>query len=182
MLYRGVFLDRDGTIAYDVNHTRTVDQFQLIPGAGEGIRLLNQRGFLVVVTTNQSGIARGYFSSSTLAMVHEHMQLELSKQGAHIDAVYHCPHHPQDQCPCRKPKPGMVIKASEDLHINLAESFVVGDRDADILTARAAGCRAVLVDTGPKDMVQTTEMADFYAPDLRSAAHWIVATLTPTTT
>jgi D-glycero-D-manno-heptose 1,7-bisphosphate phosphatase len=179
-LYRGVFLDRDGTIAYDVNHTRTVDQFKLIPGVGEGIRLLNQGGLLVVVTTNQSGIARGYFSHNTLTMIHQHMHEELSKQGAHIDGVYHCPHHPQDQCLCRKPKPGMVIKASEDLRINLSESFVVGDRDADILLARATGCRAIMVDTGPKNLVQTNDLADFYAPDLRSAAIWILRTLTTT--
>ena len=96
----------------------------------------------MVVVTNQSGIARGYFTERILARIHDKMQMELAKYGAHADAIYYCPHHPDDNCDCRKPKPEMVLQASTDLDIDLSQSYVVGDSEIDVELARQAGCKA----------------------------------------
>jgi len=141
-VHKAVFLDRDGTIARDVPYCSRPEDFELLPGAAEGIKLLNEHGFKVVVITNQSGIARGYFTEETLAKIHKKMQKELAKYGAHVDAIYYCPHHPDDNCECRKPKPKMVLQAALDLDINLSQSYVVGDSEMDLELARQAGCKA----------------------------------------
>jgi len=139
---RAVFIDRDGTINRDVPYCSRPEDFELLPGAAEAIKLLNEHGFKVVVVTNQSGIARGYFTEETLARIHDKMRRELAKHGARVDAIYYCPHHPEDNCECRKPKPKMVLQAAKDLDIDLSQSYVIGDDDKDIDLARRAGCRA----------------------------------------
>ena len=141
-MHKAVFLDRDGTIARDVPYCSRPEDFELLPGAAEAIRLLNEYGFKVVIVTNQSGIARGYFTERMLARIHDKMQKELAKQGAHVDAIYYCPHHPDDNCDCRKPKPKMVLQAAVDLDIDLNQSYVIGDSEMDIELARRAGCKA----------------------------------------
>lgn len=111
--YRVVFIDRDGTINRDVSYCSHPDEFELLPKVAEGIRLLNEHGFKVIVVTNQSGIARGYFSEEMLQKIHVKMKEELKKRGAFIDdAIYYCPHHPDDNCDCRKPKPGLLLQAA----------------------------------------------------------------------
>jgi len=141
-VHKAVFLDRDGTIARDVPYCSRPEDFELLPGVAAGVRELNQHGFKVVVVTNQSGIARGYFSEQMLASIHEKMQKELAKHGAHIDAIYYCPHHPDENCDCRKPKPEMVFKAALDLDIDLSQSYVIGDNQIDMELANKSRCKA----------------------------------------
>jgi D-glycero-D-manno-heptose 1,7-bisphosphate phosphatase len=154
-LRRAVFLDRDGTINEEKEYLWRIEEFCFINGSVEAIRVLNGAGFLVVVVTNQSGIGRGYFTEADLERLHLFMEKELAREGAIIDASYFCPHHPQDaegeyllDCSCRKPLPGMLLNAARDLGIDLAASWMVGDKRADIDAGVAAGCRSVLVRTG----------------------------------
>jgi len=141
-VHKAVFLDRDGTIARDVPYCSRPEDFELLPGVAEGIRLLNEHDFKVVIITNQSGIARGYFTEQMLAKIHKKMQKELAEHGAHVDAIYYCPHHPDDKCECRKPKPKMVLQAAIDLDIDLSQSYVIGDSEIDVELAKLAGCKA----------------------------------------
>ena len=114
----------------------------MLPGVAEGIKLLNEHDFKVVVVTNQSGIARGYFTERMLAEIHNKMITQLAEHGAHVDAIYYCPHHPDDKCECRKPKPKMLFQAAIDLDINLSQSYVIGDSEMDVELAKRAGCKA----------------------------------------
>jgi len=115
---KAVFLDRDGTIAMDVHYCRRPEDFELLPTVPEAISLLNENGFMVVVITNQSGIARGYFTEETLAQIHQKMTGELAKYDARVDAIYYCPHHPDDGCQCRKPKTALFFRAAKELNID----------------------------------------------------------------
>jgi D-glycero-D-manno-heptose 1,7-bisphosphate phosphatase len=143
-----VFLDRDGTIAEEVGYLNHVERFRMFPFAGPAIRRLNEAGLAVMVVTNQSGVARGYFPESLVQQVNERMQRELSADGARLDAVYYCPHNSTDGCDCRKPKTAMLERAAREHHLDLLRSFVVGDRYADMELAFRAGCKAVFVRTG----------------------------------
>jgi len=154
-LRRAVFLDRDGTINVEKEYLHRVEEFEFIPGAAEAIRLLNDAGLLVIVVTNQSGIARGYYDEAALEEIHRHMERELSRFGASVDACYFCPHHPQHgigdyrkECACRKPLPGMLIQAADDWSIDLSASFIIGDKLADVEAGLKAGCLPLLVRTG----------------------------------
>lgn len=143
-----VFLDRDGTICVLVEYMDDPDQVQLIPGASEAIKRLNEQGFLVVMITNQSALARGYFTEEVLDAIHERLARVLEKEGAHIDATYFCPHHPDDKCACRKPRPGLVLNAAKELGIDLGRSFMVGDKLDDVKAGKTAGCKGIMVLTG----------------------------------
>lgn len=150
-----VFLDRDGTLIEEVHYLARPEQVRLIPGAAEAVRRLNHLGVLVVVVTNQAGVARGYFPESRVAEVHAHLAMLLAEQGARVDAFYFCPHHPTEgagayrvACDCRKPRPGMLLAAARDLDIDLSRSWMIGDKPCDAEAGRAAGCRSVLVRTG----------------------------------
>src|SRR5271167_1871138 len=143
-----VFLDRDGTIADEVGYLNHVSRFRMYPFAAEAIRKLNEAGFAVVVVTNQSGVARGYFPETLLEQVHQRMNHELNEQHAKIDAVYYCRHGAKENCDCRKPRPGMIKRAAEELGLNIAQSYVVGDRYSDIETGFQAGAHTVFVKTG----------------------------------
>ncbi len=152
---RAVFLDRDGTINEERQYLCRVEDFHFIGGAVEAIRLLRGKGFLVVVVTNQSGIGRGYYAEDDLHALHRHMHAELERQGTGVDACYFCPHHPTHgqgsyavDCACRKPLPGMLLQAASELGIDLASSWMIGDKSADVEAGLAAGCRAMLVKTG----------------------------------
>lgn len=145
MANKAVFIDRDGTLARDVHYCRRPEDFELLPGTVEGIRLLNKHGFKVIVVTNQSGIARGYFTEETLKEIHQKMREELARGDAYIDAIYYCSHHPDENCQCRKPKPKMLLDAATDLGIDLSQSYVVGDLDMDIKMGQQVGCKTVLV-------------------------------------
>jgi histidinol-phosphate phosphatase family protein len=162
-----VFLDRDGTICRDVHYMSRPEQLEILPGVAEGIKLLNNLGVKVVVITNQSGIARGYFTEEDLKRIHERMLDELSKAGARIDAIYYCPHHPNDNCNCRKPKIGLIKKAENDFHLDLRKCFVVGDRKLDVETGRNAGCLTILI-PGPE--TENGVNADYIVSNMYEAA------------
>lgn len=150
-----VFLDRDGTLIEEVHYLSRPEQVKLIPGAADAVRRLNDLGVLVVVVTNQAGVARGYFPEGRVAEVHAHLAALLAEQGAKVDAFYFCPHHPTEgagkyriECDCRKPRPGMLLAAARDLDLDLSRSWMIGDKPCDAAAGRAAGCRSVLVRTG----------------------------------
>ncbi len=182
-----VFLDRDGTINEQMGYINHTCRFQLLPGAAKAIKKLNDAGIPVVVISNQSGLARGYFPEELLDAVHEKMNKLLADAGAHVDGIYYCPHHPEakeeryrDTCNCRKPKPGLVLQASNEMNLNPSSSYVVGDRWSDIKTAANCGATSILVRTGygrgdeqyigPTQQIQP----DFKADDLLEAVIWIL--------
>jgi D-glycero-D-manno-heptose 1,7-bisphosphate phosphatase len=150
-----VFLDRDGTLLEEAGYLDRLDRLILFPFTIDAVRLLNRAGFSVVVVTNQAGIARGIFKESFVAEAHRHMTERLAAGGAHVDAFYYCPHHPEavvnefrQTCECRKPKPGMLTRAAADLDLALDRSFVVGDRWHDLEAGQRVGARTLLVRTG----------------------------------
>lgn len=151
---RAVFLDRDGTINIEKDYLYLVEDFQFIPGAPEAISSLNQAGFMVIVVSNQSGVARGYYTEEDVDALHRHISEQLAKSGAHVDLWLYCPHHPSGKgsyslpCKCRKPMPGMLKDAANRLDINLSDSFMIGDKLVDVEAAMAAGCIPILVRTG----------------------------------
>jgi len=145
---RAVFLDRDGTIAEEVGYLNHLSRFQLFPFAGPAIRRLNEAGWPVIVVTNQSGATRGFFPETLIHQVHDRMVAELAAQGARIDGVYYCPHHSEQRCDCRKPKPGLLERAAREHGLEMAGSFVVSDRYADVQMGQSVGCSGILVLTG----------------------------------
>ncbi len=148
IMRRAVFLDRDGTIGEELGYVNHIDRFQIFPFAAEAIRQLNQADIPVIVVTNQSGIARNIFPESLVHEVHKKMVGELAKGGAWIDAIYFCPHKTEDSCECRKPNPGLILRAAREHGLDLPVSWVVGDRYADLEMGHAAGARGILVMSG----------------------------------
>jgi D-glycero-D-manno-heptose 1,7-bisphosphate phosphatase len=145
---RAVFLDRDGTISEEMGYLNHLTRLAVFPFAATAIRRLNQARIPVVVVTNQSGVSRKFFPESLVREVHEKMTNVLRDAGARIDAIYYCPHQRTDNCECRKPLAGLLNLAARDLHLELAGSFVVGDRFADVDMAHRVGAKGVLVMTG----------------------------------
>jgi D-glycero-D-manno-heptose 1,7-bisphosphate phosphatase len=144
-----VILDRDGTINHDSDHyIKSLEEWRPIPGSLEGIARLTQAGYRVVVATNQSGIARGLLTTRTLFEIHEHLQRAVAQAGGRIDAFFFCPHADAAGCPCRKPKPGMLLEVAQRFNISLRDTYMVGDALRDVQAAAAAGARPVLVLTG----------------------------------
>lgn len=176
MSNRAVFLDRDGTIARDVNYCRRPEDLEILATVPDAIKLLNENGFKIVVVTNQSGIARGYFTEETLARIHQKMKDELAKHGARIDAIYYCPHHPDDGCNCRKPRTALFHRAARELDIEFTKSYMIGDTQMDIGSGLALGCKTVLVTTGPKRGDGVTGPPAYIAETLLEAAQWIMKT------
>lgn len=185
-----VFLDRDGTVNEQMGYINHLSRFHLLPEAGRAIKLLNDHGIPVIIVSNQSGLARGYFPVELLDAVHKKMDDLLADQGASVDGLYYCPHHPEAKeekfrqaCNCRKPKIGMLQQAAQELNLDLASSFMVGDRWSDIKCAQSAGCNPVLVLTGygrgdyeyigPSQEIQPSFVAD----DLLDAVKWILQTI-----
>ncbi|WP_319588872.1 D-glycero-beta-D-manno-heptose 1,7-bisphosphate 7-phosphatase [uncultured Desulfobulbus sp.] len=183
-----VFLDRDGTINEQMGYINHLTRFHLLPGVGRAIRSLNKSGLPVVVVTNQSGLARGYFPESLLTAVHDEMHRLLALEGARIDGLYICPHHPEAKeerfrlvCNCRKPKTGLLEQAASELGLDLQHSYVVGDRWSDLRCGAAVGATTILVLTGygrgdacyigPGQAVQP----DYVAEGLEAAVGWILA-------
>ena len=144
-----VILDRDGTINHDSDHyIKSVDEWRPIKGSLEAIARLTQAGYRIVVATNQSGIARGLFTTRTLFEIHEHLQRAATQAGGRIDAFFFCPHMAQAKCPCRKPEPGMLIEVARRFNVSLQDTYMVGDALRDVQAAAAAGAKPVLVLTG----------------------------------
>jgi len=175
---RAVFIDRDGTINVNFGYINNPDDFKMYPGVKEGIKLLKDNGFKIIIVTNQSGIARGYFSEDALEKIHEKMKSELSKNGTEIDAIYFCPHHPDDGCRCRKPGTGLFEQAIIDLDINAEKSFVIGDRMLDVEAGYKIDCKTVLV---PEDKEKVSEemkdsnvKPDYVCDDFSSGVRWIL--------
>jgi D-glycero-D-manno-heptose 1,7-bisphosphate phosphatase len=181
---QAVFLDRDGTINEEKDYLWRIEDFAFIPGAPEAIRRLRDAGFLVIVVTNQSGVARGYFSRKDVDRLHQHIQRELAKIGTAIDAFYLCPHHPEKgqgefkvDCACRKGRPGMLLQAAAEHGIDLAASWMIGDKRADLEAGRAAGSRSLLVRTGHGEKELATgagALAEAVVDDLSAAADYIL--------
>jgi D,D-heptose 1,7-bisphosphate phosphatase len=153
---KAVFLDRDGTINKYVGFLRNINDFELIDGVSEAIKRINASGYLAIVVTNQPVIARGEVTFQELGEIHNKMETELGLQGAYLDAIYYCPHHPDSgfvgevkelkiDCDCRKPKPGLLLKASQELNIDLSHSWMIGDSKNDILAGKNAGCKTALI-------------------------------------
>lgn len=150
-----IFLDRDGTLAHEVGYINHPSRFRLYPWAVDAVRLINQAGLLAVVVTNQAGVARGYFPESVVHEVHDSLRAAMESGGARLDAIYHCPHHPDVgeppyrlDCDCRKPRAGLLRRAAAELGADLPRSFVVGDRHGDLTVAWSVGARGALVKTG----------------------------------
>lgn len=145
-----VFLDRDGTLAHEVGYVNHPDRFQLYDYAGASVRILNDAGYAVFVVTNQSGLARGYFTEEVMVEVHRRLQDGISRAGARLDGIYVCPHLPgrEPACTCRKPLPGLLRLAESEHGIDLSLSWMVGDMITDVETGHAAGARGILLRTG----------------------------------
>ena len=182
-----VFLDRDGTINEQMGYINHLSRFQMLPGAARAIARLNEAGFAVVVVSNQSGLARGYFPDELLTAVHKKMRAELAEEGGHVDGLYFCPHHPEAKraefrvaCDCRKPKPGLVLQAAAEMNLDLSRSFMVGDRWSDLKCGVQAGVTPLLVLTGygrgdaqyigPQQEIQPA----FVGEDLSAVVDWIL--------
>jgi D-glycero-D-manno-heptose 1,7-bisphosphate phosphatase len=144
-LSSAVFLDRDGTIVRDRHFLSDPDELELLPRAGEGLRRLRDLGALLVVVTNQSGVARGYFDEATVKRVNARLRELLRQEGVELAGVYVCSHGPDDGCDCRKPAPGLLLRAASDLGIDLTRSFVLGDRASDVGAARAVGATPIRI-------------------------------------
>ncbi len=148
MTERCVFIDRDDTIAKDVPYCDSPEKFVLFPGIPEQIKRLNDAGFLVIIITNQSGINRGYFTEDTLKRIHEKMNADIEAGGGRIDDIFYCPHRPDENCACRKPKTLMGEMAAKKYDIDLKESYMIGDSDADMGFGERLGCRSIRVGEG----------------------------------
>ena len=178
-----VFLDKDGTLVEDVPYNVDPALIRLGPGAIEGLRLLHAAGYPLVVISNQSGVARGYFAEEALGAVEARLRELLGEAGVPLDGFYYCPHHPEGSvdhyavaCACRKPLPGLIVRAAREHDVDLARSWFVGDILHDVEAAHRAGCRAVLLDNGHETEWETSPLRtpDLVAPDLAEAARAIV--------
>lgn len=179
-LKAAVFLDRDGTLNEEVEYLHKPEELSLIPGAAEAVSRLNAAGIPVIVVTNQSGIGRGYFNWEDFHAVSERMEALLAEQGARLDGTYAAPHHEKGQGeyavanhPERKPNPGMLVRAAEEHGLDLARSWMVGDKTIDIEAGHRAGCRAILVRTG-YGATEDPAGADFVCADLAEAVEKII--------
>jgi len=175
-LQPAVFLDRDGTINQDTGYIDSPERLFIIDGAASAIKRLNSKGFRVVVITNQSGVGRGYFTKEAADSVNKKLEEVLKREGAHLDGIYYCPHHPDDNCECRKPRIGLLEKAKNDLAIDFKKSYVIGDKGSDIEIAQSIGGKGILVLTGSgKDEKQKLDHEPSYiATDLKDAVEWII--------
>jgi D-glycero-D-manno-heptose 1,7-bisphosphate phosphatase len=191
MKKRAIFLDRDGTINKDVGYPDTSDQIEIYSSSFEALGKINAAGFLAVIITNQSGIGRGYLSEADLEEIHHKMKADFAERGVHVDGIYFCPHYELSEnpryrkdCDCRKPKPGLALRAAKDLGIDLAGSYFIGDKVEDVLFGLNIGARPVLVLTGfgaesEKKLKEMSIRPAHTAPDLLAAVNWILGQAPP---
>lgn len=173
---RAVFLDRDGTINEDKVYLSDVRNLKIIPGAIEAANLLKKEGFLIFIVSNQSGLARGFFGPEDLERIHDKI-----KEIFPLDGIYYCPHHPDEDCPCRKPKPKMVLDIADKFRVDLGRSYLIGDALSDIEMGQRAGCKSILVLTGRGKETEASlreggPPVEFIAKDILEAVRWIVKT------
>ncbi|MFZ3059399.1 MAG: D-glycero-beta-D-manno-heptose 1,7-bisphosphate 7-phosphatase [Candidatus Methanoperedens sp.] len=180
MKNKAVFIDRDGTINVDVHYLDDPDKFEMYPGVGEGVKKLKENSFKIIVITNQSGIARGYFTEKQLSNIHEKMKKEFQKFDVVMDGIYYCPHHPDDNCNCRKPNTGLFEKAINENNIDIDKSYVLGDKILDIGAGKKIGARAILI---PEPYIREELLSkkkeweynpDYIADDFMAAVEWIL--------
>lgn len=184
---RAIFLDRDGTVCEEVGYVNHVGRLRLIAGSGEAVRRANRAGFQTVLVTNQAGVARGYMSEDLVGATHDRLRDLLAEHDARLDGIYYCPHHPdvgtspyRKACDCRKPRPGMLLRARDEMGIDLDASYVVGDSIKDVETARRVGAIGVLVLTGygrgqlEHQSTSWQVRPDYIADDLLQAMNWIL--------
>lgn len=175
---KAAFIDRDGVINEERNYVHRISDFVLLPGVVEGLSLLRKAGYRLIVVTNQAGIARGYYGQAEMDRLHDHLRELLAEQGVSLDAIYFCPHHPQGsvgslaiECDCRKPSPGLLLKAAKDFDLNLATSVLIGDKLSDIQAGKRARVgRTAIVESGHKVGRTARLEADVVAADLLAAA------------
>ncbi len=183
-----VFIDRDGTISEEVGYINHPSRFRVFPYAAEAVRIINDAGWLAILVTNQAGVARGYFTEDLITVVHDRLRNELEANGAHLDAIYYCPHHPsvgeapfRATCDCRKPQPGLILRAARDFEIDLTRSWMIGDRYSDTELARNAKLKAAFVLSGygrgewEYGRASWKYQPDMVADDLLEATRMIVA-------
>jgi D-glycero-D-manno-heptose 1,7-bisphosphate phosphatase len=179
-----VFLDKDGTLVEDIPYRADPSCIRFFPDVFAGLRLLQQSGYALVIVTNQSGVALGYFSEQALACMRESLSATLLDADVLLDGFYYCPHHPEGiveryavQCHCRKPKPGLLTRAASDLHLDMTRSWMIGDILHDVEAGRWAGCRTVLLDNGHETEWDLTEQRwpDYVASTLLQAAQLITS-------
>ncbi len=173
-----VFLDRDGTVSEEIGYMYDVARYRIFPWTGHAIRKMNDTGMRVILATNQSGVERGYFTERMVHRVHDRLRDAIARYGARLDGAYFCPHTTASDCPCRKPRPGMLIRAQREFGIDLSSSYMVGDRISDVRAGKAARTRTILVMTGDgqreRALCQDDEMQpDLFAEDLAEAAELI---------
>lgn len=179
---RAVFLDRDGTLVREAEYLSSPGELEILEGVPRALRLLAEAGYTLIVVTNQSGVARGYFDMGIVESIHWELLRRLQEEGAEVEAFYVCPHHPDftGSCTCRKPKPGLVERACKDWDIDPKASWVVGDKALDVELARAVGCRAALVRTGygvrtERELEAKGVLPEIVADNLETAAKEILA-------
>ena len=177
---RAVFLDRDGTLNIDSGYVHQIKDWVWISGAIEALSLLKQAGYLIVIVTNQAGVARGLYRTSDVDFLHDWVQVDLRSHGVEVDAFYYCPHHPDfgeiRDCACRKPKPGMLITASQDLRIDLRQSWMVGDKMSDIEAGDVAGLRTLLINSDMCEIGYHMQHPRKQVTDVLEAARFIIST------
>jgi D-glycero-D-manno-heptose 1,7-bisphosphate phosphatase len=174
---KAAFLDRDGVInpnAPDGGYTTCWEDFHFLPGVAEAIALLNRANYLVIVATNQRGIAKGLLTIETLEEIHTKMASHLSAAGACIDAIYYCPHGSDEPCACRKPSPGMLLSAAQQFDIDLANSWMIGDSNSDMEAGKSAGCRTIKIVESPQSHQTAAVSPDLLAESLLDATRKIL--------
>lgn len=184
---RAIFMDRDGTVCEEVGYVNHVDRVRLLPRSAEAVRLANEAGFQTVVVTNQAGVARGYFDEDLVHEAHDALRRLLAESHARLDGIYYCPHHPEvgapayrRECDCRKPLPGMLVRAREEMGIDLASSYMVGDTVKDLGAGSAVGATTILVLTGygkgelAHQSHRWSVKPDHVCDDLLDAVQWIL--------
>ncbi len=185
---RAIIMDRDGTVCEEVGYVNHVDRVRLLPRSAEAIRRANAAGFQTVVVTNQAGVARGYFPESLISEVHDRIRELLAAERARVDGIYYCPHHPdvgppeyRKDCDCRKPRPGLLLRASDEMGIDLRASYLIGDSIRDVESGHRVGATTVLVLTGygKGELEHRSDgwnvRPDHVAADLLEAVEWILA-------
>ncbi|HMC89625.1 MAG TPA: HAD family hydrolase [Gemmataceae bacterium] len=168
---RAVFLDRDGTLIEDVGYPNDPRAVRLLPGAAAALARLQEQGFRLIVISNQSGIGRGMVSPEQARQVHEELARQLGKRNVQLDGAYYCPHAPEDGCACRKPSPSLLLRAGEELQLDLSQSFMIGDKVSDVEAGRAAGCRTIFFKAGAES--QAPARADFVAASWSDVTEYI---------